>query len=107
MFWDQIAGVYDVFVNVINRKAHRKLRGIVSDLIHTEDIVLECACGTGLLSSVIAAKCRRLTATDYSQKMLEKARKNCRSCRNITFAQADISALGFADSSFDTVVAGT
>ncbi len=106
MFWDQIAGVYDVFVNVINRKAHQKLKGIVSDLIHAEDIVLECACGTGLLSYVIASKCRRLTATDYSRKMLEKARKNCRSCRNITFAQADISALGFADSSFDTVVAG-
>ena len=26
MFWDQVAGVYDIFVNVINRKTHQKLK---------------------------------------------------------------------------------
>ena len=56
MFWDQVAGVYDVFVNVINRKTHKKLRQIVSALIEPGDDVLECACGTGLLSAVIAQK---------------------------------------------------
>ena len=30
MFWDRVAGVYDVFVNVINRKTHLKLKEIVS-----------------------------------------------------------------------------
>ena len=106
MFWDNVAGVYDVFVNVINRKTHQKLRRIVSALIEPDDTVLECACGTGLLSAVIAPKCRQLTATDFSEKMLKKAEKNCRSFRNITYAQADITALSFADGSFDKVVAG-
>ena len=106
MFWDNVAGVYDVFVNVINRKIHQKLRRIVSSLIEPDDTVLECACGTGLLSAVIAPKCRQLTATDFSEKMLKKAEKNCRSFRNITYAQADITALSFADGSFDKVVAG-
>ena len=106
MFWDNVAGVYDVFVNVINRKTHQKLRRIVSSLIEPDDMVLECACGTGLLSAVIAPKCRQLTATDFSEKMLKKAEKNCRSFRNITYAQADITALSFADGSFDKVVAG-
>ena len=55
MFLDKMAGVYDIFVNVINRKTHQKLKKIVSDLIGPDDTVLECACGTGLLSSVIAA----------------------------------------------------
>ncbi|MBQ5522352.1 MAG: methyltransferase domain-containing protein, partial [Oscillospiraceae bacterium] len=90
MFWDNVAGVYDVFVNVINRKTHQKLKRIVSALIEPDDTVLECACGTGLLSAVIAPKCRQLTATDFSEKMLKKAKKNCRSFRNITYAQADI-----------------
>ena len=49
MFWDNVAGVYDVFVNVINRKTHQKLKKIVSSLIEPGDTVLECACGTGLL----------------------------------------------------------
>ena len=106
MFWDNVAGVYDVFVNVINRKTHQKLKKIVSSLIEPDDTVLECACGTGLLSAVIAQKCRQLTATDFSEKMLKKAEKNCRAFRNITYAQADITALPFADGSFDKVVAG-
>jgi len=106
MFWDRVAGVYDVFVNVINRKTHRKLKKIVSALIEPDDAVLECACGTGLLSAVIAPKCRQLTATDFSEKMLKKAERNCRSFRNVTYARADITALSFADGSFDKVVAG-
>jgi ubiquinone/menaquinone biosynthesis C-methylase UbiE len=106
MFWDNVAGVYDVFVNVINRKTHQKLRRIVSSLIEPDDTVLECACGTGLLSAVIAPKCRHLTATDFSRKMLRKAEKNCRAFRNITYAKTDITALPFADGSFDKVVAG-
>lgn len=26
MFWDQVAGVYDIFVNVMNRKTHQRLK---------------------------------------------------------------------------------
>ena len=106
MFWDNVAGVYDVFVNVINRKTHQKLKRIVSSLIEPDDTVLECACGTGLLSAVIAEKCRQLTATDFSEKMLKRAEKNCRDHRNITYAQADITALAYANGSFDKIVAG-
>ena len=106
MFWDNVAGVYDIFVNIINRKSHQKLKRIVSSLIEPDDTVLECACGTGLLSAVIAEKCRQLTATDFSEKMLKRAEKNCRSFRNITYALADITALTFANGSFDKVVAG-
>jgi len=106
VFWDNVAGVYDVFVNVINRKTHQKLKKIVSSLIEPDDTVLECACGTGLLSAVIAEKCKQLTATDFSEKMLKKAEKNCRSFCNITYDQADITALPYPSSSFDKVVAG-
>ena len=106
MFWDNVAAVYDVFVNVINAKTHRRLKEIVAEQIGAGDRVLECACGTGMLSAVIAAKCGHLTATDFSPKMLNRARKNCAACRNITFAEADITALRFADDSFDKVVAG-
>jgi len=106
MFWDRVAGVYDLFVNVINGKTHKALRQIVSDLIKPEDVVLECACGTGLLSTVIAGKCRQLTATDFAPKMLKQAEKNCGEFRNIIFRQADILSLDFPDSSFDKVVAG-
>ena len=38
MFWDQVAGVYDIFVNVINRKTHKILKEIMSDLIEPDDV---------------------------------------------------------------------
>ena len=106
MFWDQVAGVYDVFVNVVNGKTHKVLRRIVADFIEAEDTVLECACGTGLLSAVIAGKCRQLTATDFAPKMLKRAEKNCAAYNNVQFMQADILSLDFPDNSFDKVVAG-
>lgn len=106
MFWDQVAGVYDIFANIINKKAHQKLRHIIADLIHSEDNVLECACGTGLLSTVIAGRCKKLTATDFAPKMLQRAEKNCSNYNNITFRQGNILSLDFPDETFDKVVAG-
>ncbi len=106
MFWDRVAGVYDLFVNVVNGKTHKALRRIVADLIGPEDVVLECACGTGLLSTVIAGKCQHLTATDFAPKMLKRAEKNCAAYGNVLFRQANILSLEFPDSSFDKVVAG-
>ena len=105
MFWDKVAGVYDLFVNVYNRKAHKRLCAAVDALIDESDIVLECACGTGMLTVGIAQRCRSLTATDFSPKMLEKARKKCRNCKNVTFSEANILRLPYADGSFDKVVA--
>jgi len=106
VFWDRVAGIYDIFVNVINGKTHKELRQIISNLIQAEDSVLECACGTGLLSTVIASNCKTLTATDFSSKMLKRAEKNCSAFTNVTFRQADILSLDFPDNAFDTVVAG-
>ena len=106
MFWDSVAGVYDLFVNVVNRRTHVTLRKIVAGLIQPGDCVLECACGTGLLTEVIAQRCARLTATDFAPKMLARAKKNCAAFGNITFEQADITALGYPNGSFDAVVAG-
>ncbi len=106
MFWDNVAGVYDIFVNIINARTHRALKKIVSGYIDPGDEVLECACGTGLLTTGIAEKCGHLTATDFSRKMLEKAEKNCASYSNVTFENADITSLPYPDGSFDKVVAG-
>ncbi|MBR2552468.1 MAG: class I SAM-dependent methyltransferase [Erysipelotrichaceae bacterium] len=105
MFWDRVAFVYDIFVEVINRKTHNALKKIVADLIGPGDEVLECACGTGMLTEVIAPKCVHITATDLSGKMLKRAEKKCRQYTNVSFAKADIDQLAFADGSFDKVIA--
>ena len=105
MFWDNVAWVYDVFANVINRKANRALCASVEKLISPTDDVLECACGTGLLTAVIAPVCKSLTATDFSRKMLKRAEKKFGKYGNISFAQTDILRLPYPDECFDAVVA--
>ena len=104
MFWDRVAWVYDVFANGINRRANRARCAAVAAQIRPEDEVLECACGTGLLTGVIVARCRALTATDFSEKMLAQAERKYANCRNVRFAQADITKLDYPDGRFDAVV---
>ena len=105
MFWDNVAWIYDVFANVINRRANRALCAEVEKVLSPADEVLECACGTGLLSGVIADKCKSLIATDFSANMLKRARKKYGNRDNVTFRQADILHLDYPDNRFDAMVA--
>ena len=105
MFWDNVAWAYDIFADLINRKANRALCDAVAEWIFPTDEVLECACGTGLLSGVIAERCRSLVATDLSERMLQVARRKFGSRPNLTFRQGDILHIDFPDESFDAVVA--
>ena len=73
--------------------------------IKYEDDVLECACGTGLLTRHIAPVCRHIVATDFSEKMLERARRKCLDYGNASFEYADIFHLDYPDESFDKVIA--
>ena len=105
MFWDSIAGVYDVFVNVINKKTHIGLCSKMEEFITSDDEVLECACGTGMLSGVIARKCKRLIATDFSVKMLNKARRKYGRYSNVEFKYGNILQIEYPDAPYDVVVA--
>ena len=80
MFWDNVACVYDVFANVINRKTNEELCSVVKNLILPE-------------------------YEDFSEKMLERAKKKCRKYANVHFEKADIMHLDYPDHSFDAVVA--
>lgn len=105
MFWDRVAWAYDIFAEGINRKADRALCAAVERLIAPSDAVLECACGTGLLTEVMAPRCKSLVATDFSERMLKRAAKKCGRYGNVRFEQADILHLPYPDARFDVVVA--
>ena len=79
-------------------------------LCHLEDAheVLEVGCGTGIGTVYIARQfdCR-VMAVDLSEKMLSWARKRARRERladRISFRQADVCQLPFADDRFDAVI---
>lgn len=105
MFWDRVAWVYDIFANIINRKVHKKLCTDVAALFLSEDEVLECACGTGMLTVHIAPRCKRIVATDLSENMLKKTRKKCAAFDNVFYEKTDMMNLHYDDDTFDAVLA--
>lgn len=106
MFWDKVSPLYDLFETVYNGRVYTGLGKRVAEEIDREDIVLECACGTGAISRYIAPKCRRLIATDLSAGMLRQTEKKCRQYRNVILKRADMTRLKCGDNRFDKVVAG-
>ncbi len=106
MFWDNVSGLYDLFETIYNGKVYRGLGRKVAEEIASDDVVLECACGTGAISRIIAPKCRKLIATDFSVGMLRQAARNCRACDNVRVRRADMTHLNCRDNRFDKVVAG-
>ena len=105
MFWNTISGIYDFVENTFNGKVNKDIVQYVANQIDANDNVLECACGTGMFSLPIAKRCKRLTATDFADKMLRQARKKCKDLPNVIFELADITKLQYADETFDKVVA--
>lgn len=111
MFWGKTAPLYDIYEYLYNGKVIRAMCKTVTALIAPTDMVLECACGTGIISKPVARKCKRLIATDCSVGMLRQARRKCpqkknAKCSNISFKKVDILRLPFKDNCFDKVIAG-
>ena len=106
MFWDKVARFYDIFEKLYNGEVNCKLVIVVSNMVESGDRILECACGTGMLSKGIALRCKELIATDFSDGMLKKTKKNCQHMNNVKIIKADIMSLNFKDGEFDKVVAG-
>jgi SAM-dependent methyltransferase len=71
--------------------------------ITTGTVLLDVACGPGLVSAAAAARGARVTGVDFSPNMVAEARR-----RNpaMTFQEGDAESLPFADASFDAVVIG-
>jgi ubiquinone/menaquinone biosynthesis C-methylase UbiE len=67
---------------------------------------LDVPTGTGLFTAerYRAMPGARITALDYSETMLEKARARFADCPNVTCMQGDVGALAFEDASFDVVL---
>ncbi|MCR4799247.1 MAG: class I SAM-dependent methyltransferase [Bacteroidales bacterium] len=106
MFWDNVAFAYDFFENTYNGKVYANTGKTVAEQIEADDEVLECACGTGAISVYIAPKCKHLTATDFSQKMLKKTTKKLQKFSNVEIKSLDMTNIDYPDNSFDKVVAG-
>ena len=102
-FWNRYAKLYDFEINRFSGKAYAEMyRMMVASLSPNMD-VLEVATGTGLIAINIAGFVHRVEATDFSPKMIEKAKKK-KAPINVRFSVEDATALSFEDNAFDAVI---
>jgi SAM-dependent methyltransferase len=67
------------------------------------DLVLDVACGPGLVVKAFAAVAAHVTGVDLTPAMIERAREHTGDCPNVTLLSADVTTLPFADASFSIV----
>lgn len=104
-FWSKCAKIYEKCTRG-GRNADL-VYSTIEDNICTElnaDMrVIELAAGPGIMSSKIAAVCGKLEVTDFSEEMLNIAKKK-NMPDNVTFAVADATNLKYNNESFDAVI---
>ena len=102
--FDRIAPVYDAMNRAMTAGLDRKWRRLAARaVVQPGDRVLDACCGTGDLAIEAARAGGRVTGVDFSDPMLERAR---RKAPELEWVRADALALPFADGSFDAVTVG-
>ena len=102
--FDAIAPVYDAMNRVITAGRDGGWRRLAAEAaISPGDRVLDACCGTGDLALACAPAGGRVTGLDFSERMLERAR---RKAPQLEWVRGDVLALPFPDASFDAATVG-
>lgn len=99
------AGVADHWDRIRQQYEHPDLQaGVVAALVPRGLRVVDVGTGSGALLPLLAGSGAEVVAVDHSAALLERARRRCRDAgvAGVTFQQADVRDLPFADASFDT-----
>ncbi|MFB4310470.1 class I SAM-dependent methyltransferase [Actinomadura sp. GTD37] len=104
-FSKQAAGFADPKLNAAFTRHLDRLVRFMDPELDLEDVVLEVAAGTGLVSRAIAHRVRHVTALDLTPAMLAEGKRDAdhAGLTNITFTRGDATALPYVDRSFTLV----
>ena len=102
--FDRISPVYDAMNRTMTMGLDRSWRrATVAAVVRPGDRVLDACCGTGDLAIAAAQAGGRVTGVDFSERMLERAR---RKAPELQWVQGDALALPFSDGSFEAATVG-
>ncbi len=102
--FDAIAPVYDSMNRVMTVGLDLRWRRLAAEAaVRPGDRVLDACCGTGDLALADARAGGRVTGVDFSERMLERAR---RKSSEIEWVRGDALALPFAAGEFDATTVG-
>jgi demethylmenaquinone methyltransferase/2-methoxy-6-polyprenyl-1,4-benzoquinol methylase len=102
--FDRISPVYDAMNRTMTMGLDQRWRrATVAAVVRPGDRVLDSCCGTGDLAVAALAAGARVTGLDFSERMLERAR---RKAPQVEWVQGDALALPFEDGAFDAATVG-
>ena len=102
--FDRIAPFYDAMNRTMTAGLDRRWRRMTAEaVVRPGDAVLDACCGTGDLAIAAARAGGRVTGLDFSEPMLERAR---RKAPEVEWIRGDLLELPFADASFDAATVG-
>ena len=99
--WDRFAPFYDLFLKK-DQEAYNEMYDSIRKTIANKN-VLELATGTGLIAKNVACAAKHIDATDYSEKMIQQAKKG-KNPDNIEFEVQDATNLKYEDNTYDIVI---
>jgi demethylmenaquinone methyltransferase/2-methoxy-6-polyprenyl-1,4-benzoquinol methylase len=102
--FDRIAPFYDAMNCTMTVGLDRRWRRLTAEaVVRPGDVVLDACCGTGDLAIAAARAGGRVTGLDFSEPMLERAR---RKAPELDWLRGDLLELPFGDASFDAATVG-
>jgi demethylmenaquinone methyltransferase/2-methoxy-6-polyprenyl-1,4-benzoquinol methylase len=102
--FDRIAPFYDAMNHTMTAGLDRRWRRLTAEaVVRPGDVVLDACCGTGDLAVAAARAGGRVTGLDFSEPMLERAR---RKAPELEWVHGDLLELPFGDASFDAATVG-
>ena len=106
--FDRIAGPYDLMNSVMTAGLHHRWRERAADLarVGPGSRALDVATGTGDLAIELASRGAEVVGSDFSEGMLEVARKKSPPTPGLTWEQGNALALPYDDASFDAATVG-
>jgi demethylmenaquinone methyltransferase / 2-methoxy-6-polyprenyl-1,4-benzoquinol methylase len=109
--FDRISGVYDLMNSVMTAGLHHRWRERAADLaaLRPGDRALDVATGTGDLALELAHRIGpsgEVVGSDFSEGMLEHARRKAGAAGNVRFETANALALPYRDGEFAAATVG-
>ncbi len=102
--FDRIAPIYDAMNHTMTAGLDRRWRRLTAEaVVRPGDAVLDACCGTGDLAIAVVRAGGRVTGLDFSEPMLERAR---RKAPELEWIRGDLLKLPFGDASFDVATVG-
>jgi ubiquinone/menaquinone biosynthesis C-methylase UbiE len=98
------AQTFDRYAPKADEKVESRFRDALGSTAN--GVLLDLACGPGVVTAAVAAGARQVTGFDATPAMLDKARKRCAEAglTNVDFRHGGAESLPFADGTFDGVV---